>query len=309
VKYYVLALGASLAVAQSVTNTYTTDINGRRAAGDSLVSSDHQRTEIMQNLNGRKIPLQETDERVLRKDGNSTLTERTIRKFDRNGQLASTERQMIEEQKRPSGSTTRVTTYQTDVNGRSAETEHRTTETETQGAITRTQSVVERPTVNGSFAPVEKRSGVAEKLASGTREEETTYQNSENGGYVVRARQVRETTESGGQTTEKTALYQPLANSSQLQLAEQTVATTTKRPDGSERTETSVYGSSWGGHVGDAQSGPQLREQDVVERTPGPGGSVTESLSVRRASATDAGKLGPMMKVSETVCTGNCKKQ
>jgi hypothetical protein len=306
VKYYVLAFSISAAVAQSVSTTYITDVNGHRVDAGSVVTNDSQRTEVLQNLNGQRVPLRQTDERVLRKDGNSTVTERTIRLYDRNGRLASTERELIEEQKRPSGSTTHVTTYRSDVNGGMKETERRTSETDTQGSVTKTQSVIERPSIYGSFQTVEKRSGVTQTTATGSQSDETVYQPSQNGGFNVSARQVTETTREGNRTTETTALYQPLSSNGQLRLTEQTVALTTKRPDGSESVERTMYGSSWSGQAQENSSKPQVREQDVIERTPGPGGSVTESLSVRRVNPNDPGKLGAPQKISETICTGKC---
>jgi hypothetical protein len=308
VKYYVLALAASTALAQSVTNTYATDLNGRRVETATTVATNGQRTEVTQNINGRRIPLEQTDEKVVRQDGTSKVIEKTVRKYDRSGQLVSTARQVIEEQTRPNGSTTHTTTYRSDVNGRMAEAERETTETQQQGSVTRMQSVVERPTVNGSFQAVEKREAVTQTSPTGSQQDQTFYQRSDNGGYVVTARQVKETTQSGNRTTETTAMYQPLATNSQLQLTQQNVATITKRPDGSETVQTNYYGSSWNGQLRDNQSGPQLRGQDVVERAPGPGGSVIETLSTRRPSASDVNKLGPLMKVSETICTGKCAR-
>jgi len=309
VKYYVLALAASAALAQSVTNTYATDLNGRRVeAGNSTVATGGDRTEITQNINGRRVPLEQTDEKVVRQDGTTKVVEKTVRKYDRSGQLMSTARQVIEEQTRPNGSTTHTTTYVTDVNGRLAESQRETTETQKQGSVTRTQSVVERPTVNGSFQAVEKREAVTQTSPSGSQQDQTFYQRSENGGYVVTAREVKETKHAGNRTTETTAMYQPLSTSSQLQLTQQNVATTTKRPDGSESIQTDYYGSSWNGQLRDNESSPQLRGQDVVERTPGPGGSVVETLSTRSPSASDVNKLGPLMKVSETICTGKCSR-
>ena len=308
-KYYALILVASAALAQSLSKTYTTDLNGHRVETPQVASSDHTQTEITQNLNGRRVPLQQTEERVLRKEGNLTVTERIVRKFDANGQVALTDRQIIEAAKRPNGSTTHITTYRTDVNGREREAERQTTETETQGSVTKMQSSIDRPSLSGSFETVEKRSGVTETTPGGAREDQTIYQRSENGGYVVRAREVKESSHSGNQATEKSALYQPLGSSGQLQLTEQSVSNTTARPDGSQTVQTELYGASWNGRVGDSQSGPSLREQDLIERTPGPGGSVTESLSVRRPTAADPNKLGPLTKISETVCTGKFRDQ
>ena len=309
-KYYailtLLWAAASAAWAQSVSKTYTTDINGNRVEEPSVIATDHQSTEVTRNLNGRRVPLEQIEEKVLRQEGNTKVTQKIVKKFDANGQAVSTERQIIEEQTRPGGSTTNVTTYRADVNGRENVAQRQTTETEVQGSVTKTESSVERANLNGSFETVEKRSGTTEKTANGTREDQTTYQRSGNGGYVVRARSVKETTRSGDQTTEKSAVYQPFGTDGQLRVTEQSVATTTKRPDGTELVRTDLYGSSWNGNVGSAGSALALREQDEIQRTPGPGGSVTESLVVRRPTQSNPNKLGPPEKVSETVCTGKC---
>jgi hypothetical protein len=305
-KYYVLAMAASVALAQSVTNTYIKDLNGQRVQAESVATGDHERTEITQNLNGRRIPMQQTDERVLKQDGNTKVVEKIVRKYDPNGKLASTDRLLIEEQTRPGGSTTRTTTYRTDVNGRMQEIQRETAEVESQGSGKKTETTIERPTINNSFQAVEKRVGVTETSGNTTHEDQTVYGRSENGGYVVTARKVKDSTRAGNQTTEKDALYQAVGNNSQLQLTLQTVSTTATRPDGSESKEVNLYGSSWNGHVGDNQSGPQLREQQIIERGKGSGG-VTETLSVRRPTASDPNKLGPLTKISETVCTGKCQ--
>jgi hypothetical protein len=308
VKYYVLTLAASVALAQSVTNTYITDLNGNRVEAERMVRSDDKQTRVMQSINGQMVPMVQTEEKVLRKQGSTTVRERIIRNYDRNGQLASTAREVIEETTRPGGSTSHVTHYETDVNGRTSETERRTTETDTQGPVTKTQSTVERLTLGGSFQPVEKKNTVMENKGSGSRSDETTYQRSTNGGFTVTSRLVTETEKSGNLTTEKSALYQPFSDNAQLRLTQQTVSKTTGHPDGSESVEQTSYGATWNGQAQDNRSGPQLQEQDYIERTPGPGGSVRESLSVRRPTASDPNKLGPLTKISETICTGKCEK-
>ena len=304
-KYYVFALTIAAAAGQSVSSTYITDLNGHRVEAEKVVAKDHDRTEVTQSLNGRRVPVEQTDERIVRQDSASRVVEKTIRRYDPNGQLATTERQVIEERSRPGGSTTHVTTYRSDVNGRMAEAERRTTETETQGSVVRSQSVIERP-ASGSFQPVQKISSVTQTSPSGSQSDETVYEASQNGGFVAISRLVKETARTGAKTTERTAIYQPFSENGQMRLTEQTVANITTRPDGSEAIEKMLYGSSWNGKVRDNESGPQLREQEFIERTPGPGGSVTESFSVRRPTASDSNRMGPLMKVSETVCTGKC---
>src|SRR5947209_1887493 len=202
-RYYVLAIAASAALAQSVSNTYMTDLNGRRVETDKVVTTDHQQTSVIQSINGRLVPMQQTEERVLRESGGTKVTEKIIRNYDRDGRLASTDRELIEESARPSGSTTHITRYQTDVNDRTKETERRTIDTEKQGSVVRTESKVERPTLNGSFQTVEKSSIVTQNSATGSQSDQTTYQLSSNGGYVVSARLITEKSKNGNRTTER----------------------------------------------------------------------------------------------------------
>jgi hypothetical protein len=307
VKYCLLAILATAALAQSVSKTYTTDINGNRVETPAVESSDHTRTEVTQNLNGRKVPLEQVEERVIRQDGNTKVTERIVRKFDASGQPVLTDRQMIEEQKRPDGVTTNVTTYRTNLNGREQEAERATTVQQIRGNVTQTESTVARPTINGSFETVQKSTAVAEKTPAGTREDQTTYQRGENGGFVVSAREVKETSQTGNKSTENRTLYQPFGADGQMRVTEQSVSETVKQPDGAELVQKTIYGPSWTGNVGSAEAGPQLREQDLIERKPGPGGTVVESTSVSRPTPSNPNKLSPPTKISETVCTGNCK--
>jgi hypothetical protein len=306
VKYYILTMAVSVAMAQSVSKTYMTDLNGHSVETGTVVTSDHETSEITQNLNGRRVPMQQTDEKILKQDGNSKLVEKIIRKYDRNGQLASTDRLLIDEQSRPSGSTTRTTLYRTDVNGRMQEVERETTQVEKQGSSQTSETVIERPTLNSSLQPVEKRIALSATTGETTHADETVYQRSENGGYVVTAREVKDTTRTGTQTTEKSALYQPVGNSAQPQLTVETVSKTTTRPDGSEITEVNRYGNSWDGRAHDNETGPSLQQQEIITREKVAGG-IAETRSVRRPTPSDPNKLGPLMKVSETQCSGKCQ--
>ena len=65
---------------------------------------------------------------------------------------------MIEEQKRPDGSSTiQSTTYTTDINGNTQITEKSVTDTQKNGSGETSETVVQRPTVNG-LETVEKQS-------------------------------------------------------------------------------------------------------------------------------------------------------
>ncbi len=58
--------------------------------------------------------------------------------------------------------------------------------------------------------------------------------------------------------------------------------------------------------VDSVKSPEQMKEQQLIERTKRPDGSVVETLSVRRPSISDPNRLGNLQKLSETVCKGKC---
>lgn len=137
-----------------------TDINGNPVVTESSISTatqtDRTQTRVTQNLNGREVPLEQTEERVLRNDATGKVTERIVRKYDPNGGLASTERVVTEERPQAGGgSTVQSTTYRSDLNGQEVETERRVTDTTVAATATTTQTTIERPTINGGFETTE----------------------------------------------------------------------------------------------------------------------------------------------------------
>ncbi len=304
-KYYAFLLATTLAAAQSVSSISTTDLNGSPVVGGSVVSSDGSHTETTQSINGRSVPLEQSDERVVSQSATGRVTEKIIRKFDPEGHLVSTARVVTEEEKRPSGSVVNVTTFRSDINGGMQQDERKTVETNTHGNSTDTNTVIARPTANG-FETVEKSAAVSQTSNNTTHVDETVYRAGQNGEFYPAIRKVTETTQAAGKTVENTALYEPIANVSGLQLSRQTVSTTTTRPDGSSVAEVDSYGPAVPGNVRDPNAPQQLYERDVLERKPAAGGKVIETVTARRASMSDPTQLGPPIKVSETVCTGKC---
>jgi len=244
-------------------------------------------------------------ERVLSETPGSKVTERIVRKFDQTGALVSTERVLIEQQKHGSGETVRETTFRSDLNGGMQESERKNIETTVHGARTDTQTTVDRVTANG-FETVEKRSAVSEKTGDAAHSDEMVYRRGDGGSFTPAFRTVTDTTQLNGKTVEKTAQYEPIADVTRMELIKQIVNTTTTRADGSSVSELDYYGPSVPGNVRDPNAKQQLYEQDTIERAPGPGGSVTETLSARRALMSNTSQLGPPIPVSQTVCTGKC---
>ena len=304
-----LFLAGSLA-AQSVTNSYSTDINGRRVENPSVVSSDGDHTQITQSVNGRQVPMEQSQDRVLSESPTGRLVERVIKRFDPNGQLAAVQRVVTQEEKVAGGLDTRTTVYYGNVEGQLHEVERRTVETRSQGQNTSSRTEVARPSVNGSFETVEKQTVVAETTGDSTNavthSDQTVYRRSENGGFYPAVRDVSEITKNGSQVTEKSAHYEPRATPA-LTLIGQSVITTGKRADGSSSSQVELYGITGGdGRVRDNETAPHLREIQTIERTVGPGGSVTETVTAQRPTISDPSRLGPSTVLSETVCTGKC---
>jgi len=305
VKYYVF-LFAAIAGAQSVTTNYATDLNGNRVADGSVISTDGTQTRTTRSINGSQVPMEQTEVHVLSKTPDSTVTETIIHKYDQDGHVTGTERILTEQRKQASGETVHVTTFRSDINGSMQQAERRTTESTTQGNVTKTQTSVEESTPNG-FETVEKRTAVSESKDGSTHSEQTVYRRTENGTFDPAFQTVTDTTRTQGKTVEKTAQYQPIGDVNRMQLTKQTVNTTTERPDGSSVSQLDYYGAAVPGNVRDPGAAQQLYERDTIERKPGAGGSVVETLTAQRASMSNPSQLGPPIPISQTVCTGDCK--
>lgn len=308
-----LTVGAALAWPQSTTNTYSTDINGRRVEAPSLAATgtpaNGERTEVTQSINGRQVPLEQIVDRVVREDANGKVTERILKKFDPTGRLALTERVVIEENKLPGGgSSVRQSTYRTDVNGATHEEERRTTEIRVQGSTTTANTAVDRPTLNGSFETVEKRSEITDGPATSQHTTESVYQRDGAGGFRETLRQVKTSAKQNDTTTESTARYEP-GVTGQLQLASQTESVSKKQPDGTETTQVNMFAHTVAGQIQDNNAKMRVLEQQIIERRTNPDGSVAETLSVRRPSMGDPNRLGELKKISETVCKGKCEPE
>jgi hypothetical protein len=299
---------AALAAAQSSSTTFTKDINGNTASGQSFSSSGKgESTERFQSINGRQVPLEQSTDRVVREDANSKVTERIVKKYNRDGQVTATERVMIEESKLPGGgSSVRETTYRSDVNGSQSEAERKTTETRVSGSTTTASTVIDRPTMNGGFETVEKKSTITDGPIENQHITESVYRRGLSGGFQEALRTVKTASKDNGTTKESAANYEPGMNG-QLQLASQSESTIVKQPDGTEITQTNLFASTVAGNVQDSTGKMRVKEQQLIQRRPNADGSVVETLSVRRPSVSDPNRLGDLQKLSETVCKGKCQ--
>jgi hypothetical protein len=275
-KYCLYALVVAAAgLAQSNTASYIIDINGHRVEVTSSASPrDGERTELSQSVNGRKVPLEQTETHILSKGPNQTVTETIVRKFDQTGQMISIERTVQDEQKHGDASTIRATIYRSDTNGSLHEDERRVIETQVQGTTTTSDVVISRAGPTGSFDAVEKRKVVTTGDAKARRENQTVYRPSQSGQFFEAQREVKDTQTAGSKTVENAASYE-LDYTGKMQLVRQTLSNTTKTSDASEVTEMNIYERASAGRPRDEQGGQKIDEQRVIERTKGTNNSVT----------------------------------
>ena len=308
-KYCVYSLlCAGLALAQSsgssTTGLIVPDLNGNRVEAAVYTAKDGDRQELTQSINGRKVPLQQSETHVLSDGPNGKTTETLTRKYDATGQIVSTERTVVDEKKLPNGAVIHATTYRSDLNGQMAESERRTIESQTQGPTSTTDVTVSRPGISGSFDVAEKRSVVSNADGKTVHETEVVQVPAANGQLMEAARLVRDLSTVNGTTTSTEARYEP-DFTGKVSLASQQVATIKKESDGSLVTQVDRFGQAAYGVARAENATQQLKEQEVIVRRE-KNGVVTETTTVSRPTLQDPGRLGPSAPVSELVCTGKC---
>jgi hypothetical protein len=309
VRTCLLFIAAGILSAQSASSTYTTDINGNRIAGGEVRTTDGVVTDLRQSINGREVPLSQTEEKVLSKSGNTTVTERIVRHYGANGQIVQTDRIVTEATSTGDGeSSVHATTYRSDISGNMAEAERKTVDTHKMGAGTVTDTAIEKKDLSGSFSVAEKRTLTVEPTSDGKRENETVMLRDANGSLYEAQRASTVETKSGNQVVDNTAIYEPGVNGN-LALTRQSVTKTTTNPDGSTSEEVEIYGRASDGRAHEANAPPALTEKRIIERQKTAGGAVVETQRVQLPSVSDPGRLDPARKVAETICRGECDKK
>jgi hypothetical protein len=289
---------ATVALAQQATvSTRTYDVNGRPVEGVATTQSGGSQSKVTRNANGREVPVESVEERVISDAGGVKIVERSVKRYDANGVPGPPERIRIEERKESDGSL-RIssTTLRGDINGAFQIAERSTTIARTSGGRTDTTTAIERPTLNGSMDVVERSEQSTVVSGPKTTENVTTLRRDSNGRLTEFAKKTKEVVASNGHLDENVAEYESAATG-QMRLMRQTTA---KVDPGGTR-QVNLF-------LPDAEGKPTLSQQQVIEKRETPNGTV-ETTTVRLASPNDPGKLGPARKVEETVCTGNCGRK
>jgi hypothetical protein len=305
------AMVAALLAQQSSqqSSVYTLDVNGHRVEGPHYsvteAPSGSQRIESAQSINGRMVPIQSAEDRVLREDSQGKVVERVIRKYDPSGTPGQPIKVRIEEKKNPDGSTTiQSTAYEADINGNLQVFERSTSQIRKNGA-TETSTTVERATLNGALQPVERDTKIERPTGSGSQVESVVYRRDVSGNFTPFAQEVKQITKSGAEETTDAARYE-LGPDGKLTLASRAIDHVKTNPDGSQVADSDVYSIFSAGRtvdLGAPANQPRLQEQVHKERTPGPGGKMIETTSVRARLPNDQSSFGAYEKVSQTTYT------
>lgn len=289
----------------SVQRTYVLDANGRRVEWTAVKAGDTSRTETVSNLNGARVPLEQTEEKVLEKQDGRLVVERIIRRRSPDGQPLPPEKIRIEALTGSDGAVTETrTVYRGDLNGSLTPAERTVARSVKNGEMVRTETSVERVSLNGSFAVVERRDAATRAQENQSETNVVVYRPDQNGRMAEAARQTTRANVVNGIPVEQSDEYEN-ASTGQMRLSKQTTTRTVKNPDGTERKEIDVFGPAAPGRPM-ADGKLELRERQIVDRT-AVNGQVIERFSVQRPALDDARRLSKPQLVSETVCQGKCK--
>ncbi|MBI5282863.1 MAG: hypothetical protein HY858_14355 [Candidatus Solibacter usitatus] len=297
--FALIALG--LPAQQTQSSTYVFDLNGRRSDWTQARSGEGASSETVRDVNGRRVPVEQVQEKILRNEGGVRVVERITKRFDPNGRPLPPEKTVIESTTRADGSGTEsVTTYRGDLNGNLQLSERAATQLRKAGDTVTRETSVERAGISGSLEAVERRVSQETVTKTTSEKDETVYSRDSNGRFAEAGRRIVKAATINGQVREQTDEYESVTTG-RLQLARTSVATTLKTPDGGERKEVDVYGPAAPGRAVSADGKLQLRERQHFTSRQSADGATVQVFAVQRPNLGAKAGLGPVQTISETV--------
>ncbi|WP_321470366.1 hypothetical protein [uncultured Paludibaculum sp.] len=304
---FLLALPAALFAQQSQSSTTVYDINGHRVDWSQSQTGDGRTAQTQRNLNGRTVPMEKVEEKVVKNEGGVRVVERTVRRYDNSGNPLPPEKVVTETETRADGTAVeKSTVYRGDFNGNLQPSERTVSETRKSGDTAVTETQVERNTLNGGFERVERRVAQEKSDKTSSERDETVYTKDTNGRFSEAGRKVVHSKAENGVTQEQVDEYES-STTGRLKLARQSVTRVSKAADGTERREVDVFGPAAPGRPIPDGEAMQLREKQIFTSQQSGDGSVVQVFAVQRPSVNSTKELGPVQKVSETVCKGKCQ--
>jgi hypothetical protein len=276
----------------------TTRVYGLEGPEVATVRSDESTRQTVRNLDGREVPVETADEKVVSDAPGLRVVERTVRRYDPNGRPGPGEKIRIETRSGPNNSTEVVTTtWRGDINGNLHIAERSLAVTRQSGTgNTDTTVSMERPASDGRLELYERkeairRSPASDRIAESVRTERRDL----NGRWVDVLRTTSEQTHAGPVIEEKREEYEA-ATTGQMRLVRQTVSRTTGSRTGSSITETDVFEPALAGRVSAAGGPLRLTRREITEHSRTAAGAV-ETVSVRFTDPSSPDRLLPPRKV------------
>jgi len=287
---------------QRQSTTYVLDLNGNRVDWAQSRAGDGRSSETIRSLNGRNVPIEQVEEKVIRNEGGVRVVERLAKRYDPNGAPLPPVKTVIETTTRPDGSSSeKLTVYQGDLNGNLRPYERTTVESNKAGDTTTSQTTRETTSINGGFDAVERRATRTTATKTSSESDEMVYLRNANGDFTQAARVVTRSQIADGETRQQVDEYESATSMSGLKLFRQSIGRTVIAADGSERKEVDVFGPAAPGRPVADDRKLQLRERQIYSSRQSADGTTVQVFSIQRPKLTSTEDLGPVQKISETV--------
>lgn len=301
-----MALLPLSAQTSSQTSVYTYDSNGQRVPAGTYSTiggpTGSERVQTTRNINGRTVPVQSSQDKVISQSGNTKVIERTVTNYDTNGRPVGVDRIRIEETKRPDGSSTVTTaTFKSDINGNQQLVERTSTDVKVSGSTETAVTSIERPGANGTLELAEKKNAVTQKSANGAKVESTVYRRDVNGSLFTAVSETSTTTKSGNVESVDTAQY-VRGPDGRMELDKRVVGKTTTRADGGQVEQVEIYAKMNASNAGDLNAQqPRLQQEVTRERVPGPNNTIVETTSIRARVPNDPSRFTNYEKTQQVI--------
>jgi hypothetical protein len=280
---------------------YTYGPNGQRTRSAVTVSetnsdSGGQSTQTIVGTGGKAVPYISTQEKVVTKTANRSVVERTVQRYNTQGQPARQALVREEERKLPDGSIEKITTvFEEDLNGTLRPAERTVAREATSGTKTRTVVTSERASSSGGFEVVEQSESVETRQGENAAVVETVVSRPTVNGRLAESKRERTVMEKAGNTaTTETEVWERSTATGQVTLSERKVGTLVEGPDGTATETIQVYGSGRsGGGASDTNAGSGLRLEESVQRnvTVRANGEKVETITVQGRDIADPSQL------------------
>lgn len=260
------------------------------------------------NLNGSRVKLESVTEKVHKVNDRTRVIERTVQRYDPNGNPAGLQRERVTEVKNADGAVDMtVEKFASDANGNMSPTEKQDIhQRQTSPNTVESDTIVSRPDINGGFGVAERAH--EEKTSSGKgkwTDTKSIYRQGQNGFYEAN-KVVTQHDEQDRRTTDVTAEYE-IGSSGSLELHSQTSEQKVSSPDGSSVSSIDYFNRHAPGYAVTSDQQLALRAREIREHKIEAANRAVDVLSVQHPSLTDPTRLDAPKVVSETVCNGSCK--